>query len=297
MRLTDILQPKHIVVPLHADTVRTALQALLRRLVETGALERSGQLEKLTAEERIRDVIHAGERVLLPHLRTDAAHELVVALGIAGQPLRGASAGTQGTEQVVVLVVAPPHASNQYLQLVAALARVLRSEGVVDRLLQARSPEEVLEIGELRDLALQPRLTVRDIMSVRPFRVFPDTPVQELVELMARHGLSAVPVVNDKREVLGMVTERDLLRHLHPRISRTGAPRLDGGGESAGEGQSTPARDIMSRSVMCISEDQAVSDVVSIMLNKDVQRFPVVGEGKLTGFLTRGDIIRKLFGA
>ena len=47
---------------------------------------------------------------------------------------------------------------------------------------------------------------------------------------------------------------------------------------------------------MCISEDQGLAEVVSIMINKDVERIPVVSEGKLTGFLTRGDILRKLFG-
>ena len=55
-------------------------------------------------------------------------------------------------------------------------------------------------------------------------------------------------------------------------------------------------RDIMSRSVMCISEDQGLAEVASVMVNKDVERLPVVHEGKLTGFLTRGDILRKLFG-
>ncbi len=47
---------------------------------------------------------------------------------------------------------------------------------------------------------------------------------------------------------------------------------------------------------MCISEDQALQEVASLMVNKDVERIPVVNEGKLTGFLTRGDILRKLFG-
>jgi CBS domain-containing protein len=46
---------------------------------------------------------------------------------------------------------------------------------------------------------------------------------------------------------------------------------------------------------MCISEDQTISEVVSTMINKDVERLPVVQEGKLTGFLTRADVLRKLF--
>jgi CBS domain-containing protein len=205
--------------------------------------------------------------------------------------------GGQGTEQVVVLVLAPPDAANLYLQMVAALARVLRNDATVEKLLNASSAEEVLAVADLRDFVLQPRLTVRDVMVQRVYRVFPDTPVAELIDLMTRHNLKAVPVVGEKREVLGMVTERDLLKHLHPRIARVGAPAQtgeEGGGEQQARG--TLVRDIMSRSVMCVSEDQALSDAVSTMLNKDVERFPVVTEGKLTGFLTRGDILRKLFG-
>jgi CBS domain-containing protein len=295
-RLTEFLRPEHIVAPLEAETVREAVLALVTRLVETGVVTHPERLDRLTSEERVRDVIHVGERVLLPHMRTDAAEHIAVALGVAPAPLRSVAGGGQGTEQIVVLVLAPPDTANLYLQLVAALARALRADATVDRLVQARSPAEVLEIPELRDLVVQPRLTVRDVMAQRVYRVFPDTPLQELLELIARHNLTAVPVVGEKREVLGMVTERELLKHLHPRIVRATAA------QAAEEGADAPARttlvrDIMSRSVMCVSEDQSLSDVVSTMLNKDVERLPVVSEGKLTGFLTRGDILRKLFGS
>jgi CBS domain-containing protein len=39
-----------------------------------------------------------------------------------------------------------------------------------------------------------------------------------------------------------------------------------------------------------------LDEVANLMINKDVEQFPVVSEGKLTGFLSRADIIRKLFG-
>lgn len=293
MRLTDALRPEHIVSPLPAVTVREAVLALVQRLTETGALRASERLEKLTAEERIRDLIHVGDRVLLPHLRTDAVREVVVALGITPQPLKQTPGGEAGTEQVVVLVLAPPAAAQLYLQMVAALARVFRQDDVVDELVAAHSPAQVLRIAEVRDLVLPPRLSVRDVMTQRVYRVAPDTPLRELMELMSRHDLKAVPVVNEKREVLGMVTERDLLRHLLPLLQRSGAAESAAAPPLAAEAQT---REIMSRSVMCVSEEQSLADVVAIMISKEVERVPVVNEGQLVGFLTRGDIIRKLFG-
>ncbi|MET0399435.1 MAG: CBS domain-containing protein [Longimicrobiaceae bacterium] len=289
--MTEVLRPEHVLAPLDVDTVHGAVAALAARLRETGDVPRPERLEGLFAENRIRDVIHVGDRVLLPHLRTDAVDRLVVALGVAPRPLQVGQRDAGGA-QVVVLVLAPPAANDLYLQTVAALARALRRDETVDRLAAARTPDEVLAIGEIRDLTIQPRLLVRDVMSPRVFRVSPDTPVRELLELASTHRLRAVPVVGEDREVLGMVTDRDLLRHLLPLALRPG----DGPAHGAASPEGLTVRDIMSRSVMCISEEQGLAEVASVMVNKDVERLPVVHEGKLTGFLTRGDILRKLFG-
>jgi CBS domain-containing protein len=294
MRLADALTIEHIVVPLGVETVRGAVLALIDRLVEVGTLDDARRFDRLVGEDHIRDMIHVGDRVLLPHLRTDAVDRLVVAMGVSESPLRPSPGAPEGTEQVILLVLAPLRASQQYLQMVAALARVFRNDSVVDRIAAARSPEDIVGLPELQGLVLQPRLTVRDVMTQRVYRVYPDTPVHELLELISRHDLKAVPVVNDKREVLGMVSERDLLRHMLPQlVHSTSSDAATGEGMP---GRNTPIREIMSRTVLCVSEDQSVSDVASIMINKDVERVPVVSEGKLVGFLTRGDIIRKLYG-
>jgi len=55
-------------------------------------------------------------------------------------------------------------------------------------------------------------------------------------------------------------------------------------------------RDAMTRQVLCVAPEQPVAEVAALMSNKDVERVPVVREGRLVGFLTRGDIVRKLIG-
>jgi CBS domain-containing protein len=56
-------------------------------------------------------------------------------------------------------------------------------------------------------------------------------------------------------------------------------------------------RDVMSRQVLCVSPDQPLAEAASLMVNKDLARVPVVHDGRLMGFLTRGDIVRKLLGS
>src|SRR5690606_11498840 len=160
MRLLEVLRPQHVIIPLAADTLRAAVVALVGRLAETGTVARPEKLAHVIADERIRDVVHVGDRVLLPHFRTDAVERLAVAIGIAPAPLRIRPEQGVGSEQIVFLVLAPPEASSDYLQVVASLARALRDQETVDRLLAAKSPDDILAIPEIRELAVHPQLLV-----------------------------------------------------------------------------------------------------------------------------------------
>lgn len=289
MRLTEILRPEHVVAPLAAASVTEAVRQLAQTLVRSGDVLHPERLEALFSERRVRDLIHVGGRVVLPHLRTDAVDRLQVAVGIAPEPLRESSDDVEAAAQVVVLVLAPLSAADLYLQTVAAVARVLRHDEVVDRLVAARSSADALEIPEVREIVIEPRLRVRDVMTQRVYRVHPDAPVRDVLDLVASHRLRAIPVVGDDRQVLGMVTDRDLLRHFLPSVQRPGEA-------DAAAWEKTRVRDVMSRSVICVSEEQALAEVTSMLVSKDIERLPVVREGQLTGFLTRGDILRKVFG-
>ncbi len=52
----------------------------------------------------------------------------------------------------------------------------------------------------------------------------------------------------------------------------------------------------MTRSVLCVSEDQALTEAANMMVNRDVEQLPVVREGELVGFVTRDSILRALHG-
>ena len=94
--------------------------------------------------------------------------------------------------------------------------------------------------------------------------------------------------------LVGMLSERELMRHMLSLASINGStPRPQSGVERARR----TVRDVMTRQVLCVSPDQPLAEVASLMTNKDVDRVPVVQEGRLVGFLTRGDIVRKLIGS
>ena len=288
--LSEVLPAAHIVVPLEAETLRSALDQLAARLEEQGVVQDTAALHRALEAHRARDIVQVGPRVLLPHYRTDAVDELVVAFGVTRVPI-SLEGGQSNAVQIIVLILAPPTAATLYLQTVAALARLFHQDSVTARIVEARSAQEVLEIAQLTSLKIQPRLSVRDLMIHGADHATPDQGVREAVDLMVRKRVRALPVVSDQGEVVGIVSEWDVMRALLPQIPRAG-------GEEA-EAQETPqplrVRDVMTRSVLCISEDLGLVEAANMMMNKDVEQFPVVSEGKFTGLLTRSDIIRKLF--
>ena len=126
------------------------------------------------------------------------------------------------------------------------------------------------------------------LTSVR-YRVYPDTPFEEVLDLIVRRQLHAVPVVGADYEVLGIITTGDALKTLLASVRGR-----DGGGGGAGSG--LKARDVMTRTVLCVSEDQFLNEAAQMMANRDVEQLPVVREGALVGFLTRDSVLIALQG-
>jgi CBS domain-containing protein len=185
----------------------------------------------------------------------------------------------------------------------AAVARALSSDEVLEGLLGAASPDAVVALPALVEADVPPDVTVRDVMTRSPVSVGPDTALGEAADLILKLNVRAVPVTGPGGEVLGILNDGHLLRHMLPQtVSQmtTGQMRAvkrkaAGKGVPVEPGQ-VPVREVMDRSVLCLEEDQTIADVAALMLSKDVDRFPVTRDGSLVGWLTRGDIVRRLLG-
>ena len=106
---------------------------------------------------------------------------------------------------------------------------------------------------------------------------------------MVRAGIGGLPVVDDQGRVIGMLSERELMRHMLNAYLHGASGGGVGSANAAPGAARRLVRDVMTRQVLCVSPDQPLAEVASIMTNKDVDRVPVVWGGTLVG-LTRGDI-------
>ena len=299
MNLRDVLRPEHIVVPLRAGTVKQATELLAARLVETGAVAEPNRLYAVIRNAWPEDLVSVGEHAFLPHFRTEAVRGLRTAVGIAPAPIRWEKDPNRAA-RIVIFIVAPQREAATYLQLVGAFARTLSDPKTVTTLLAARTPEDVAGLAALAAVELPSQLLVRDIMTPHIRTVRPEQTLGEVAHLMVEHDVRALPVVDDAGSLVGMITHRELLKYLLPSyLQRTKsgefvAPTKTQLQRASTDPRMIPAREAMARSVLCVAEDQTLGDVANLMSARDVDRFPVVREGRLVGFLTRADLIRRL---
>ncbi len=284
--------------------MRDATRQLAKALAASGAVKDDARLTEILKTEWPEDIVSVTGRAFLPHFRTDAAAGLAIALGVAPEPLCLASDPNR-CARVVVLIIAPTGDPSGFLRAMSAVAGALSNDETLKTLHTATSAEDVLAMPAIAEAPVPPDVTVGDLMTTAVTSVAQDLKLRDAADLMLGRRVRAVPVTGASGEVLGILSDGHLLRYLLPQTVSALSTGQYRAVKRPGKGTKLPAgvepgdvlvKDVMDRSVLCLSEDQSIADVAALMLSKSVDHFPVTRDGALVGFLTRGDIVRKLLG-
>ena len=295
-----------ILVPLDAPDLKWALANTFRAV--SGVSDEVA--EKLAADlvGGVSGEIHrVHERVVVALAESDAVEQIGAVIGVSpvgftvdetdgASAVGAAEAGTGGAprdkpdSEALLVLITPRRFVTLRDQMLPTLKRFFREEGRVAQILSAQSADDVVRVAGFMDLDPHQSLLVEDVVEPIQYRVYPDSPYSEAVDLMVRRELQAVPVVGEDYEFLGVITTGDAMKEL---VSQARAESV--GGSSATAREERTAREIMTRTVMCVSEEQSLIEAASIMVNRDVEQLPVIRAGEMVGFLTRVEVLRWLF--
>ena len=121
-------------------------------------------------------------------------------------------------------------------------------------------------------------LKAKDIMTEHVIGVSENTPVFEAVELMAANKVTGIPVVNDDLALVGILSEKDILRLFHTHE----------------EEMEKPVSDFMTQPAIYFDENESLPDVCDCLINNPFRRVPVTSKGKVVGIISRRDLIRHI---
>ncbi|HUS73849.1 MAG TPA: CBS domain-containing protein [Sedimentisphaerales bacterium] len=119
-------------------------------------------------------------------------------------------------------------------------------------------------------------LKAKDIMTEVVVSVRPDMPVQKAVKLLLANEIAGVPVVEKDMTLVGIVTEKDLLK-------------LFNEPESADAGT---VAEFMTQPAVHFEEDESLDDICKCLLEMTFRRVPVTRDGKVVGIVSRPDVLR-----
>ena len=122
--------------------------------------------------------------------------------------------------------------------------------------------------------------------------VSPEMPLKDAAELLARHRISGLPVVADGK-VVGVLSEADIVaRSTGSRESRSLVPAFLGGRKPEPDFDATSAGDAMTAPPVTIRPERPVAEAARVMVERKVNRLPVVDDSELVGIVTRADLVR-----
>ncbi|HSC91920.1 MAG TPA: CBS domain-containing protein [Gaiellaceae bacterium] len=138
-------------------------------------------------------------------------------------------------------------------------------------------------------------MKVKELMTTDVATVTPETSLKEVASILAARGISGIPVVDGDAHVLGVVSEADILLKEQGRTREGGrfawflepkatAEAAKLAARTAGEAMTSPA--------VTVGPERPASAAARIMVEREVNRLPVVKDERLVGIVTRADLVR-----
>jgi len=127
---------------------------------------------------------------------------------------------------------------------------------------------------------VRPAILVSDYMSTKLITFRPGQSIDEVINTLLSNKISGGPVVNEKNELVGVISEGDCLKEV-VKGKYDNIPILTG-----------KVSEHMATSVVSISADTNIFEAAKMFLSRRLRRFPVIREGKLIGQISQKDIMR-----
>ena len=146
-------------------------------------------------------------------------------------------------------------------------------------------------------------MQAKDVMTASVVTATPETEVAEIARRLVARNISAMPIVDAENQVVGIVSEGDLMRRAENETERRPSWWIRAFTSSEDRARDflkthgKTARDIMSRNVISVSEDTELAEIAETLEKHHIKRVTVLRDGKLVGIVSRANLLRGLVAA
>jgi mannitol/fructose-specific phosphotransferase system IIA component (Ntr-type)/predicted transcriptional regulator len=298
MRLANLLDEDLIICNLQVTSKQEAIKELLELIGEKYPdHDYDAILASIIEREEIENTSY-GRGIAFPHARTDAVDEMYIAVGISPKGLEDKTPDNQPL-QMVCLMLTPSNIAKLYLQALSAFASFARQQGSLDRVVVAKSPGAVIDAIWESNVTVEKELTAKDLMRRDVVAVMPEDSLKRVANLMFRHRLSALAVVDDQGNLIGQITDKELIQAALPDfktlISNLNySMDVESFEELLKKEDKIKVKQLYKTDHEMVARDAKIVEVAAMMLFKDLRRVFVTENDKLVGILLRKDIVHMI---
>jgi CBS domain-containing protein len=151
-----------------------------------------------------------------------------------------------------------------------------RLAGIISRadLIRANKDKFRPRVQQDTPMSCSARVVAKDVMKSGLLTVRTSTPVYEVMEILSTRNVTGLPVVDDYMNLIGIVSEKDILRLLYDPDAKPG-----------------PAEEYMTTGVIGFEQNTSLFEICDCLINNNFRRVPILDQGKLVGIISRTDIM------
>ncbi len=298
MKLSKLLTDNLVIADLQAKTKEEAVEVLLNKICSEYPLLDHDKLAEAIAEREREENTSYGHGFAFPHARTDVVNRMYIAVGLSRKGLTSKTPDNMPL-RVVCLMLTPSNISQFYLQTLSAFARLARNGEYLQRLLNAKNSAEVIDVIHSSGVKVDRDLFVRDIMVDKVISVKRDTSLKEVANLLYKHHIGSMPVVDDEGKLLGQISNRDLITAALPDYkslidSLSMAPEVLPFDDLLKATEARTVSEFMSEENASCNEDTPVVELAAMMIFKNLRMVPIVRGERVVGVVVMSDIVSKI---
>jgi CBS domain-containing protein len=312
LKLASLFTPAQVLCGMEDLTCQQIFRQLIGLL---GRMDDSFDVEQAYEQIVRREscgITFATPEVAVVHVRVEGLGQLRMAIGTSRQSPRCAASleGDRCTSadmdaiKLVIMILAPLDDPTGYLRVIAALSRICRRDGFVEQVLALDDPRQVWEAFETANQQVPSYVKAGDMMR-RDYPFLHDSDaLSNAIDAFCRLQVSELPVVDRDGDLIGIVTEDELIRVCLPEYitwmeDLSPILNFEPFAEILRRESSVPVIEIMlfSEHYATVDEDSPAIQVAKLMMRRNVRQVYVVRDKELLGVITIQDFIHKVLRA
>ena len=143
-------------------------------------------------------------------------------------------------------------------------------------------------------------MQAQDVMTKQVVTASAESTVLEIAELMLKHRISAIPIVESDNKIVGIVSEGDLVRRAENDTAKLGSWWLSlftgnaAQAEKFTKSHGKNAKDVMTKDVLVAQESASLREIANLLEKNRFKRLPIVRDGNLVGIVSRANLIQAI---